>query len=308
MDSRRDGVLVVDKPVGFTSHQVVARVKRLLKADKAGHTGTLDPFATGALPVCVNQATKAARFFLEDEKEYRAVMRLGVETDTQDRTGKIIAESSDIPADPLCIEQASREFIGRVEQTPPAYSAVKVNGVPLYKAARRGTPIEAPARTVTFYELTVLRVNGTEVEFQTRCSKGAYIRTLAADWGKKLGCGAHLVDLRRIRSGPFGIEQAVSWDDILELSEEGKLWERVIPLNEALSQWPQLVVDERTAKDVRNGMQIRDLSQIRLSRLREKGTIKVVSQDEELVAVMRPVLDENNQDILGLKSLRVFNP
>lgn len=308
MQEVTDGVLVVDKPAGLSSFKVVERVKKVLGAAKAGHTGTLDPFATGVLPVCINQATKAAQFFLEDEKEYLAVMRLGVETDTQDLTGKPIAESHDIPADEDFIRGVGSSFVGTIEQRPPMFSAVKVKGKPLYKAARRGEKIEAPKRTVVIYELVVHKIDAAEVTFVVRCSKGAYIRTLAAEWGRKLGCYAHLSQLRRLRSGPFTLDQSVGWDDLHGDADREKLWGRVAPLNDALSHWPELVVDNMTAQTVRNGLQLRDVVRLRSLKLTANSKTRLVTEDRGLIAIMGPVLDPEDHEILGLKSLRVFNP
>ncbi|MFO0775458.1 MAG: tRNA pseudouridine(55) synthase TruB [Nitrospiraceae bacterium] len=250
------GVLAVDKPSGWTSHDVVAKVRGLLRGAKVGHAGTLDPAATGVLPVLIGQGTRIAEYLVEWDKEYRAVLRLGATTDTQDATGQVL-ETRPVPT--LTVEQvrqAAKAFIGAIEQVPPMYSAIKVAGVPLYRSARAGKAVAREARTVTVYELDISAVVGADVSMRVRCSKGTYIRTLCADLGEALGCGGHLLSLQRSRVGPFAVEDALSMETVGRLAGEGSLGARLWSLNEALTGLPILTVDEPTAARVRHGVAV----------------------------------------------------
>jgi len=308
MRNSKDGILVVDKPQGISSHGVVKRIKKILGAAKVGHTGTLDPFATGVLCICLNQATKAAQFFLEDDKEYLAEMFLGVETDTLDVTGNITARFEMITAGVQDIRRTAGKFVGRIRQRTPLYSAVKVNGKPLYKAARKGEKVDPPERIVTVYALDVLAVKGPRVTFHIKCSKGVYVRAIAADWGRQLGCGAHLSALRRTRSGPFTLEYALSWEELESEADRGGLADKIISINQALSHWPELTRDEKTADKVRHGHQLRDRAKLDTLELNANDKIRLVLRNRALIAIMIPILDDREEKVLGLKSLRVFNP
>jgi tRNA pseudouridine55 synthase len=305
---KKDGILVVDKPAGISSYKVVERVKHLLRAAKVGHTGTLDPFATGVLPICINQATKAAQFFLEDDKEYCAGMLLGVETDTQDLTGKVVSRHQTALPDRQAVCQSAGSFVGLIEQRPPAYSAIKVDGRRLYKAARKGQAVRIPARIITINYLKVLAVEGPHVTFHVRCSKGTYIRSLAADWGKNLGCGAHLIELRRIRSGPFSLDHAVSLDDLEQEASRGGQIGKIVDLAQALSHWPELRVDEQTARSVLQGRQFRDAERIATLHLKINDKIRLIGEEGNLIGIMRPVFDTQMEHVLELRSMRIFNP
>ena len=244
----RSGIIVIDKPAGCSSFRVVQTVKKALGVKRAGHTGTLDPFATGVLPVCVNEATKAIQFLSEDEKEYEGVLVLGTATDTFDVTGKIVA-TSDVPNITLGeLQQVFAEFTGVVKQVPPPFAAVKFKGKPLYYWARRGVFIEKEAREVTIKELTVEKAASPEVSFKVVCSKGTYVRSLVHDIGQRIGCGAYLKELRRLRSGPFTIEQAVA----VEAVEDKYL----LPISDALGYLPGVEVDEPQAREVQQGREL----------------------------------------------------
>jgi len=304
---KKDGILVVDKPPGMSSYKVVERVKCLLNATKVGHTGTLDPFATGVLPLCINQATKAAQFFVDDDKEYWASMLLGIETDTYDLTGRVTSINQAAFPDEQTICKSTEAFVGAIEQRPPVYSAVKVGGRRLYQMARKGLNAEAPSRVVQIYCLKVLSVEGPHVTFRVHCSKGTYIRSLAADWGGKLGCGAHLIELRRIRSGAFSLDHAVDLKDFEYEISRGRQQERIVDLVKALSHWPEIKVDEQTARSIRQGGRYRDLERIAALNLNISDKVRLISEDNHLVAIMRPVFDCQTQDVLELRSIRVFN-
>jgi tRNA pseudouridine55 synthase len=218
MASRRgqvlDGVLLLDKPEGLSSNHALQRAKRALDARKAGHTGTLDPFATGLLVCCLGRATKIAGAMLNADKRYDAVIAFGTETDSGDLTGNVVFQAEpdfpDVQARDL--ESVLEQFRGDIEQIPPMYSALKRDGKPLYEYARQGIELDRPARTVTIFELKLLSCDSKEARIEVHCSKGTYIRTLAQDIGRLLGCGAHLKALRRLSVGPFGLNDAVALD------------------------------------------------------------------------------------------------
>ena len=221
-----DGILIIDKPGGFTSHQVVKKVKKILKATKVGHGGTLDPLATGVLPIFLNRATKLAPFLMNGTKRYRATLRLGIETDTQDREGKVIAESNYIIKDHQLIIQTLNSFKGTIEQVPPMFSALKVQGTPLYKLARKGISLDLKARKVHIHEIKATDINPPCVTFEVCCSPGTYIRTLCADAGKKLECGAHLSELKRLQSGHFRLDDSINLDQLNLLAEQNSIKEK----------------------------------------------------------------------------------
>ncbi len=246
-----DGFIVIDKPAGMTSHDVVRAVRRGAGQKKAGHTGTLDPFATGVLPVALGEGTKAIPFLDETVKEYRAVMRLGAATDTQDCTGTVIRVGEWREITPEKVRETAPLFTGRLLQVPPMYSALKRNGVPLYRLARRGEEVARDARPVDIHELVIEEVALPDVSFRVRCSRGTYVRTLANDLGERLGCGAHLVALRRTMSGPFGIDAAVSLD---RFARDGGLRGMLISPYAALSHLRDLPLTESGVAKVRRGI------------------------------------------------------
>lgn len=243
-------LLVIDKPCGLSSFAVVKRVRSLLgkKKERVGHGGTLDPFATGVLPICVGEGTKVLPFLLDADKTYEASVRFGVETDTLDLTGQVLAEHPVQGLTRAALEGALERFRGAIEQVPPMYSALKRDGKPLYKYARAGITVERAARKVTIHALDLLDFEGPDrARLRIRCSKGTYIRSLAADLGTQLGVGAHLVGLRRTASGPFQIEQAVSLDDLVACLAEGRPLPMLSPL-QALAHLPSVTVDESAAR------------------------------------------------------------
>ncbi|HWI40747.1 MAG TPA: tRNA pseudouridine(55) synthase TruB [Verrucomicrobiae bacterium] len=230
-----DGFIVIDKAPGMTSHDVVQRARRILRIKKIGHTGTLDPFATGVLPLAVGEGTKAIQFLDECEKEYRAVLRLGAATDTQDCTGSTIFEGKWEHLQPQEVLEVLQSAVGIQLQVPPMYSAVKKDGIPMYRLARQGVEVEREAREINVLSLTVEDIRLPVVAFTLRCSRGTYVRTVAHDLGMKLGCGAHLTELRRLASGPFGLSRALS----LEALEQGGAMQGLVSLQEALSHLPE---------------------------------------------------------------------
>jgi tRNA pseudouridine55 synthase len=237
------GVLVLDKPPDCSSAKAVSIVKRLTGVRKIGHTGTLDPFATGVLVCCLNQATRLARFLVQGRKKYAAVLRLGIETDTQDGTGQVVRAADTLDCSPAQIAAAIERFEGTIEQQPPAFSALKHAGTPLYKLARQGQPIFKPARRVQVFGLRILKIALPEVHFEVVCGAGTYIRTLCADIGRQLGCGGHLKNLRRLESGGFAIESALTVEALEARVRAKRLHESVVPMEAALPGMPMVVAD-----------------------------------------------------------------
>ncbi|NTW15992.1 MAG: tRNA pseudouridine(55) synthase TruB [Syntrophaceae bacterium] len=239
-----NGIVVIDKPSGKTSHDVVEYVKKALSVKKAGHTGTLDPMATGVLPVCINEATKLVQFFTMDTKDYTATMLLGVRSDTQDLEGTIISRD-DSYVSVHDIENVMYRFVGRIEQVPPRYSAIKFRGKSLYKWARKGVTIDPPSRSVEIFQIVIREVKLPYVTFSMSCSKGTYIRTLCSDIGDILGCGACLAGLRRTRSGCFSESSAVLLDGSIKNNIAP---EHIISLVDALPNLSAMYIGHAFAK------------------------------------------------------------
>jgi tRNA pseudouridine55 synthase len=243
-----DGVVVVDKPAGPTSHDVVERVRLLLNVRRAGHTGTLDPFATGVLPICLGKATRLARFLADSDKAYRATVRLGFATTTDDLTGDPLGSPTAVSADEREVRRACARLTGELRQVPPAYSAKRVDGQRLYDLARRGVAVERAAVAVTVLRLDVVAVEGDRVELDVRCSAGMYVRALARDLGEALGTGAYLAALRRTEAAGFGLSRAAPWDALTS-----GIGNHLVPLADVLPQLPAVRVGEEGALAVRHG-------------------------------------------------------
>jgi tRNA pseudouridine55 synthase len=287
-----DGVLVVLKESGWTSHDVVAKVRHLLGAKKVGHAGTLDPAATGVLPVLIGKATRIAEYLVSWDKEYRARLRLGETTDTQDATGTVLQRQITSGVKPDDVQEAVARFRGEIRQVPPMYSAVKVGGVPLYRSARAGKAIVREARAVAIHELEVLTVEGCDVSLRVACSKGTYIRTLCADIGAALGVGGHLLALERTRVGPLTLDQALTIDAVVSRHALGRLADDLWSLEEILGALPALVVDSHTADRVLHGVPVAYSSILspEAEAVRRIGSTPVRIHDEGglLLAVGRP--------------------
>lgn len=259
--SNVNGVLVIDKPAGMTSHDCVARIRRLYGTKKVGHTGTLDPDVTGVLPICVGHATRLVEYLQELPKRYDVVMRLGSTTTTEDASGEVV-EQAGVDAASITRERIQalfESFLGEMEQVPPMFSAVKVNGKRLYDLAREGTVIERQARKVTLYELTLhkISVDGdtVDVAFTCTCSKGTYMRTLCVDLGRALGYPAHMKLLRRIKSGPFQEQEAIPLQQIEEQAASGEdISRHLVSIPQAISFLPSFQVKPERIKAVRNGL------------------------------------------------------
>jgi tRNA pseudouridine55 synthase len=237
------GVVLLDKPVGISSNRALQKVRGIYQARKAGHTGSLDPFATGMLPICLGEASKTAAFMLEAGKHYRAVARLGEATTTGDIEGDVI-QTCQIPGpDPENITRAMEQFVGEIQQVPPMYSALKHEGKPLYEYARAGIEIDRPARAVTIHQLDLLDWQSPNLTFKVQCSKGTYIRTLAEDIATALGSCAHLVELRRSVVEPFGDFPMVTLEELQGAREQGVLQEYLLPVDVGLPDWPRVDLD-----------------------------------------------------------------
>jgi tRNA pseudouridine55 synthase len=282
------GILLIDKPEGVTSFEVVRQARRALQMRKIGHLGTLDPMATGLLPLCLLEATKLVPYLMPEAKVYRAKVRLGVATDTQDATGTVVATSEALPA-PAQIYQAAAALVGEVTQVPPMYSALHCQGERAYRRARRGEAVDLPPRTVTVYELAVDEVAIPEFTMTVRCSQGTYVRTLAKDLGDALGCGAHLAALRRLAVGAFRVEEALTLAALAELGRE-ELEPRIIPLAHCLSGMRPVEVGLDEARRLRQGQllvrPVEDLQDGEQVRVLADATLVAVAQVRNLTPQM----------------------
>ncbi|NIR44088.1 MAG: tRNA pseudouridine(55) synthase TruB [Gemmatimonadetes bacterium] len=269
---KRAGLLLVDKPSGPTSHDTIASLRRLLRTRRVGHTGTLDPFATGLLVVPFGWATRLAEYLGGLPKSYHAVACLGVRTDTDDRTGRVLASSEawhEIDADD--VRRALGRQLGAIEQRPPDYSAKKVSGKPAYRLARSGEPAELTPQRVTIHRLELLEFEPPRVSFEIECSSGTYVRAVARDLGETLGVGAHLEELRRTRIGPFRVEEAIRLD---EETTEAEIEARALPAAAAVGHLPRVDLDDREADSLRHGREIE------CDTLPRDGTVAVFVGDE----------------------------
>jgi tRNA pseudouridine55 synthase len=248
---RVDGVLLLDKPLGLTSNDALQKARRLFSAAKGGHTGTLDPAASGLLPLCFGEATKFSADLLDADKTYEAVLQLGITTDSGDAEGQVVA-TAPVTVDEAAIRQALPQFIGDIRQVPPMHSALKRNGRPLYELARQGIEVEREARAVTIHTLEWLGLSGASLALRVRCSKGTYIRTLAADLGQALGCGAYLTALRRTAVGDLDLTAAITLAELEALPEAGR-HNRLQPVDTLLQSLPRLDLTAQTAERFSHG-------------------------------------------------------
>lgn len=247
------GVLNVYKEKGYTSHDVVAKLRGIVRQKKIGHTGTLDPDAVGVLPVCLGRATKICDMLTEKDKIYEAVVLLGKETDTQDITGNVLKTGNIQGISEETVRDVILSFVGEYDQIPPMYSALKVNGKKLYELAREGKVVERKARRVEIYNIKILDVSLPRIHMQVYCSKGTYIRTLCHDIGQKLGCGACMEELKRIKVSSFMIEDSLTLSEIERLRDEGKLLESIIPIDEMFADYKQVIVKQEWENPAYNG-------------------------------------------------------
>ena len=252
-----NGVFVVDKPSGLSSHQAVQKVRRLANQRRVGHLGTLDPIATGVLPLVIGKATRLSQFFLGHVREYETTVRCGFSTSTYDRAGSPTSDIDAVDLNPGTVERALSAFRGPILQTPPPVSAKKVDGVRAYKLARANKPVELEPAEVEVYDLTLLAVDGDRFRLRMRCSAGGYVRSLAHDLGTTLGCGAHVEELRRTAMGQFTLEDAWTFDRLEQLTEQGRLEDALIPATRVLPEIPGYRVDHETAARIAHGQDFR---------------------------------------------------
>ncbi len=277
-----DGVIVVNKPTGWTSHDVVAKMRGIAGTRSVGHLGTLDPIATGVLPVMVGQATRLARYFDKSEKAYEAVVRFGFATTTYDREGEPTTPVTEVQVSAEQIEACLVPMRGDISQMPPPVSAKKIGGVPAYKLARKNLPVELSAVPVSIYELTLVSADGDRARLRVRCSAGTYIRSIAHELGAALGCGAHVEELLRTVSGSFLLAQSHTLDNLQEMRSEARLHEALLPMAELLPQFPPVNVDDVVTRQIRQGRDF-SVSAFRTNPWAEH--VKAISPEGELVAI-----------------------
>lgn len=276
-----DGILNIDKPQGWTSHDVVAWIRRVLKVKRVGHAGTLDPLATGVLLVCVGQATRVSEYLMASDKTYRAVIQLGTITDTYDLDGQVQETRPLGPElDQGAIWVALGRFVGEIMQAPPAYSAIKQDGVPLHRRARRGEDVHPEARPVTIHSIQMVTWASPCLTVDVTCEPGTYIRSLAHDLGETLGCGGALAGLRRTRSGRFHVEDGLNPEQLADIYRAGELSNQLHPISTALSELTPVPVDEEQTKRLRNGQPID-------GHATHKGAGYALGEDGTVVAILR---------------------
>jgi tRNA pseudouridine55 synthase len=282
-----DGAIVIDKPEGWTSHDVVAKARGILRTKRVGHLGTLDPIATGVLPLVIERATRLAQFYTRSDKVYEGVVRFGWSTDSYDRSGEPTSEKTDAAPDAAEVERLLEGFRGEIRQMPPPVSAKKVGGQRAYDLARKHLPVELEPVTVQIFSLTLIDVNGPDARVRVHCSGGTYVRSIAHELGQAMGCGAHLAELRRTVSGEFEIAQAITIPGIQALAAEDRLAEAFVPAAQMLPEFPCVLVDDATVAGIRNGRNF-PASPFRT----QPGSryVKAVTRDGALVAVGEAVL------------------
>jgi len=287
------GVLVVDKPIGLTSHQVVQIIRRGTNIKRAGHTGTLDPRASGVLVVLVGPAVRLSEYISAEDKRYQATIKLGEKTDTYDGDG-VVTGTSEVNISRKEYETALQGFVGEIEQVPPPYSAIKVKGRRAYDMARKGEEVELEARTIHVHSLEVVEWNLPEVVVDVHCSSGTYVRSLAYDLGEKLGCGANLTGLRRTKSGSFTLKDAQPLRKLSEAFENNTWFRYLIPAAEALSEWPSITLNNEEVDLVRHGHRIPRNELL-------EGQVRAITEQGELVALM-----EADSETAEYKPKKVF--
>lgn len=286
-----NGVLLLNKPAGPTSHDMVDFIRRLSDTRRVGHAGTLDPFATGLLVLLIGQATRISQFLTNLDKKYLATIALGESTDTLDRTGKVV-ETSAIPLPGRAeIETVLQSFVGESEQIPPMYSAKKINGRPLYRAARRGEEVNREAKTVRVHSIELIEVSKSTFTVRVCCSKGTYVRVLAEAIARRLGGCGHLADLQRESSGRFQLHDAVTPEQAETSARDGKFAELLLPIGSALADLPAVTVAEQTAKGLRNGIRPPTFGLTAHDAFRRGQTVRMLDPESRLLAIARALLD-----------------
>ncbi|HEV3331069.1 MAG TPA: tRNA pseudouridine(55) synthase TruB [Bryobacteraceae bacterium] len=282
-----DGVIVVDKPQDWTSHDVVGKMRRIANTKKIGHLGTLDPIATGVLPLVIGRATRMAQFYVRSDKIYEGVVRFGWSTDTYDRAGEPTSQQRDVTLDRAELELLMEPLRGEIWQTPPPVSAKKIGGKRAYQLVREAVAVELEPVLVHIYELILLEVSGATARFRAHCSGGTYVRSIAHQLGEAVGCGAHIEELRRTASGEFVIEQARTLAQLESLAAEGRLVDALVPAADLLPGFPTVHVDQLTAGQIRNG---RNFPASPFRNEAAAKHVKAITWDGELVAIGEAVL------------------
>lgn len=294
-----NGILNVYKEAGFTSHDVVGKLRGILRQKKIGHTGTLDPDAVGVLPVCLGNATKLCDMLVDKEKSYEVRFLLGVETDTQDLSGTVLARH-EVTVTPQEAEEAVMGFVGDYQQIPPMYSAKKVNGKKLYELAREGKVIERKPCPVTIHSIQIKEIALPYITMEVQCSKGTYIRTLCHDIGSKLGCAAAMQDLKRTKSGIFTIEDSATLSEIEALSKEGRIGEICIPVERMLVNYPSVTVNNTSKRLLDNGNALKCENLVAIpEEARNACGVKVYAPDGRFLAIYR--YEEDNERFIPVK-------
>lgn len=273
-----DGILNINKPTGMSSFDVVRKVKNIAKTKKVGHTGTLDPEASGVLPICIGRATKLVDYIMNDYKIYKVELKLGITTDTYDREGQILkTKEVNLPIEE--VEDCIKSFQGEIDQIPPMYSALKVNGERLYSLARKGIEIERKPRKISIYDIEILEMNLPNINFLVKCSKGTYIRSLCYDIGEKLNCGGTMWNLQRVQTGNFSISDSVELEELSNDNIQGYL----ISMDKALESYPKIIVDERYEKLIFNGVTIKDPNM--LDKIEKDKLYRVYIEENEFIGI-----------------------
>lgn len=281
-----DGVFLLDKPQGMSSNDIMQKVKRLFQANKAGHSGALDPLATGMLPICLGEATKFSQFLLDADKRYVVTAKLGERTDTSDAEGKVV-ESRSVNVETSQILTALEQFRGDILQVPTMFSALKHNGKPLYEYARAGITVEREARPITIFELNFIEYQAPFLTLEVHCSKGTYIRTLVDDLGEVLGCGAHVTVLRRTAVADYPAEKMMTWDALQALAEQGDLDQHLLPIDTAVSKLPALKLNAEQSKGIGFGQRVKFANEAKL-----RGQVRLFSDKNIFLGVA--LIDDNN--------------
>ena len=281
-----DGVFLLDKPQGMSSNDIMQKVKRLFQANKAGHTGALDPLATGMLPICLGEATKFSQFLLDADKRYVATAKLGERTDTSDAEGQVV-ETRPVNVETSQILTALEQFRGDILQVPTMFSALKHNGKPLYEYARAGITVEREARPITIFGINFIEYQAPSLTLEVHCSKGTYIRTLVDDLGEVLGCGAHVTVLRRTAVADYPTEKMMTWDALQALAEQGDLDQHLLPIDTAVSKLPALKLNAEQSKGIGFGQRVKFANEAKL-----RGQVRLFSDKNIFLGVA--LIDDNN--------------
>ena len=281
-----DGVFLLDKPQGMSSNDIMQKVKRVFQANKAGHTGALDPLATGMLPICLGEATKFSQFLLDADKRYVVTAKLGERTDTSDAEGQVV-ETRPVNVETSQILTALEQFRGDILQVPTMFSALKHNGKPLYEYARAGITVEREARPITIFGINFIEYQAPSLTLEVHCSKGTYIRTLVDDLGEVLGCGAHVTVLRRTAVADYPTEKMMTWDALQALAEQGDLDQHLLPIDTAVSKLPALKLNAEQSKGIGFGQRVKFANEAKL-----RGQVRLFADKNIFLGVA--LIDDNN--------------